>query len=69
MHGVLFAHLDVFGIAFVCVAALVAGCVDAMVGGGGLIQLPALLFLMPRTPVIALGTNKVASIVGTRDCS
>lgn len=65
MHGVLFAHLGLLGIVFACSAALVAGCVDAMVGGGGLIQLPALLFLMPRTPVIALGTNKVASIVGT----
>lgn len=65
MHGALFAHLGLFGILFACSAALVAGCVDAMVGGGGLIQLPALLFLMPRTPVIALGTNKVASFVGT----
>ena len=65
MHGALFAHLGLPGILFACVAALVAGCVDAMVGGGGLIQLPALLFLMPRTPVIALGTNKLASFVGT----
>lgn len=65
MHAALFAHLGLFGILFACAAALVAGCVDAMVGGGGLIQLPALLFLMPRTPVIALGTNKVASFVGT----
>ena len=65
MHGALFAHLGLFGIVFACAAALVAGCVDAMVGGGGLIQLPALLFLMPRTPVLALGTNKLASIVGT----
>ena len=65
MHGVLFAHLGLFGIIFACAAALVAGCVDSMVGGGGLIQLPALLFLMPRTPLIALGTNKVAALVGT----
>lgn len=65
MHGDLFAHLGLFGIGFACAAALIAGCVDAMVGGGGLIQLPALLFLMPRTPVLALGTNKLASIVGT----
>jgi hypothetical protein len=60
-----FAHLGLPGIIFACVAALVAGAVDAMVGGGGLIQLPALLFLLPRTPVVALGTNKVASFVGT----
>ena len=60
-----FAHLGLPGILFACVAALVAGTVDAMVGGGGLIQLPTLLFLMPHTPVVALGTNKVASVVGT----
>lgn len=65
MHGAMFAHLGLPGIVFACAAALVAGCVDAMVGGGGLIQLPALLLMMPRTPVLALGTNKVASIVGT----
>jgi hypothetical protein len=59
------AHLGLPGIVFACAAALVAGGVDAMVGGGGLIQLPALLFLLPNTPVVGLGTNKVASFVGT----
>ena len=66
MHGAsLFAHLGLGAVVFACVAALVAGCVDAMVGGGGLIQLPALLLLLPRTPLIALGTNKFAGFVGT----
>lgn len=65
MHAALFAHIGLPGVLFACAAALLAGCVDAMVGGGGLIQLPALLFLMPGTPVLALGTNKVASVVGT----
>lgn len=47
-------------------AALGAGWVDAVVGGGGLIQLPALLLLNPGQPVAtALATNKVASIAGT----
>lgn len=37
-----------------------------MAGGGGLIQLPALLLVLPGTPVVALlGTNKLASVVGT----
>lgn len=37
-----------------------------MVGGGGLVQLPALLVLLPAQPVVALlGTNKLASIAGT----
>ena len=47
-------------------AAFGAGLVDAMVGGGGLIQLPALLTAYPSTPpAILLGTNKFASIFGT----
>jgi hypothetical protein len=49
-----------------CAAAFLAGAVDAVVGGGGLIQLPALLVVLPGAPVVALlGTNKLASIVGT----
>ena len=48
-------------------AAFVAGWVDAVVGGGGLIQLPALLTALPAdAPTGAvLGTNKVASAAGT----
>ncbi|GIH26703.1 UPF0721 transmembrane protein [Acrocarpospora phusangensis] len=45
-------------------AALAAGWVDAVVGGGGLLQLPALL-LAGLSPVQALATNKTASIFGT----
>lgn len=48
-------------------AAFVAGWVDAVVGGGGLIQLPSLLIGLPAdTPVGAIsGTNKVSSAAGT----
>jgi uncharacterized membrane protein YfcA len=47
-------------------AALTAGFVDAVVGGGGLIQLPALLIGLPQAaPVQILATNKLASICGT----
>ena len=39
---------------------------DAVAGGGGLIQLPALLLLMPGVPVpMVLGTNKGSAIAGT----
>lgn len=65
MHAALFAHLAFPAVLLACAAALAAGTVDAMVGGGGLIQLPVLLFLLPHTPVLALGTNKLASVVGT----
>jgi uncharacterized membrane protein YfcA len=47
-------------------AGLGAGFVDAVVGGGGLIQLPALLLGLPgASPVQVLATNKLASICGT----
>ena len=43
-----------------------AGFVDAVVGGGGLIQLPALLINLPNTPLPTLfGTNKIAALSGT----
>ena len=49
-----------------CIAAAMAGWVDAVSGGGGLLQLPALLVAFPSAePVEALGTNKVSSVLGT----
>ncbi|MFZ6645604.1 sulfite exporter TauE/SafE family protein [Undibacterium sp. TJN25] len=47
-------------------AAFFAGFVDAVVGGGGLIQVPALFSAMPNVaPATLLGTNKLAGIWGT----
>lgn len=51
---------------WLALAGFAAGYVDAVVGGGGLIQLPALLLGLPgASPVEVLGTNKLASICGT----
>jgi uncharacterized membrane protein YfcA len=53
-------------IVLVLVAAFAAGFIDSMVGGGGLIQLPALFSAFPATqPAILLGTSKVAGTFGT----
>ncbi len=50
--------------------AFVAGFVDAVVGGGGLIQVPALFVLKPDLPPATLfGTNKLSSIVGTANAT
>ena len=57
--------LDVLTVALLLLAALSAGWVDAVVGGGGLIQLPALLLVPGISPVQALATNKLGSIMGT----
>lgn len=47
-------------------AAFLAGAVDAVVGGGGLIQIPALFAVYPAESAARLfGTNKCASVVGT----
>lgn len=46
--------------------AFLAGFVDAVVGGGGLIQIPLLFAAFPDSaPAILFGTNKLASVVGT----
>jgi uncharacterized protein len=47
-------------------ASLLAGFVDAIVGGGGLILVPALFAILPNThPATLFGINKSASIWGT----
>ena len=55
-----------FTLAFLCVFAFLAGLIDAAVGGGGLIQIPALFNALPQASVATLfGTNKMSSAVGT----
>jgi uncharacterized membrane protein YfcA len=50
-------------LAFLVVAALVAGIIDAIAGGGGLVTLPSLL-AVGLPPHMALGTNKGQSVFG-----
>lgn len=46
--------------------AFVAGLVDSVIGGGGLIQVPALLVFLPHVPIATIfGTNKIISLAGT----
>jgi len=50
----------------VVIAAFCAGIVDAMVGGGGLLQVPALFAALPSVPpAVLLGTSKLAGALGT----
>lgn len=47
-------------------AAFLAGFVDAVVGGGGLVQVPSLFILFPQFPVpMIIGSNRFASFMGT----
>src|SRR3984957_9005913 len=50
-------------IALLAVAAVAAGCVDAIAGGGGLITFPALV-AAGLPPHLALGTNKGQAVFG-----
>ena len=52
--------------ALLLTAATAAGWVDAVVGGGGLILIPALFLVAPQlTPQAALATNKLTAFTGT----
>lgn len=51
---------------FLLAAAFLAGFVDAVVGGGGLIQLPAYFLAFPALPpAVIMGSNKFSSFCGT----
>lgn len=50
--------------AFLCAVSFVAGLVDAIAGGGGLLSMPSLL-AVGLPPHFALGTNKGQSTFGT----
>ena len=53
-------------LALICLASLLAGGIDSIVGGGGLILVPALFAVYPTTaPATLFGTNKSASVWGT----
>ena len=53
-------------IIILCIAAFSAGFIDAIVGGGGLVQTPATLITLPQYPVASLlGTTKIPSLTGT----
>lgn len=59
-----------FDLMLLLVAALFAGFVDAVAGGGGLIQVPTLLMALPaESPAMVFGTNKLSSIFGTANAA
>ena len=61
-----FTEYTIISLVILAVLAFVAGFIDAVVGGGGLIQLPALLIQFPQTNLPTLfGTNKIAALSGT----
>jgi uncharacterized membrane protein YfcA len=58
--------VDILALVFLAFSAFLAGLIDAIVGGGGLIQIPALFSALPKElPATLFGTNKFASVFGT----
>jgi len=50
--------------------SLFAGFIDSLVGGGGLINIPALFTVLPKElPATLFGTNKIASVFGTSNAA
>jgi uncharacterized membrane protein YfcA len=61
-----FYDLTIATALFLLAASFFAGFIDSIAGGGGLIQLPALLIGLPKSETAqVLGTNKLSSIFGT----
>jgi uncharacterized membrane protein YfcA len=59
-------HLEVWQLVLLCIAAFCAGFIDAIVGGGGLVQLPASLVILNSFPVVTVvGSLKIPAFCGT----
>ena len=62
--------IPLFPMLVLALAAFSAGFFDSVVGGGGLIQVPALFSIFPKEPAAMLfGTNKIASVFGTANAA
>ena len=58
--------METYIIILLCIAAFFAGFVDAIVGGGGLIQTPVALILLPNLAVSSIiGSLKIPAFSGT----
>lgn len=65
MEGV---NVSELALLLLIVAALLAGFIDTLVGGGGLITVPALM-ASGIPPIYALGTNKLQAVAGSGTAS
>jgi uncharacterized membrane protein YfcA len=58
--------ISIFQIIGACFFSFLAGAIDSIAGGGGLIQLPGLMAVLPNVPIVMLlSTNKMSSAFGT----
>ncbi|MFK7048682.1 MULTISPECIES: TSUP family transporter [Flavobacterium] len=58
--------METYIIIILCISSFLAGLIDAIAGGGGLIQTPIALILLPNLPISnIIGSLKVPAITGT----
>ena len=63
-------NIELAQLAILASASIFAGFIDSVVGGGGLIQIPAIFSVLPKElPATLFGTNKIASVVGTANAA
>jgi uncharacterized protein len=63
-------NLDYTLLIILSATSLFAGFIDSLVGGGGLINIPALFTVLPKElPATLFGTNKIASVFGTSNAA
>jgi uncharacterized membrane protein YfcA len=62
--------IEALQLAALALGSLFAGFIDSVVGGGALVQVPALFSALPgEAPAALLGTNKIASVLGTTNAA
>ena len=63
-------EIELTQLTVLAIASLFAGFIDSVVGGGGLIQIPAIFSVLPKElPATLFGTNKIASVFGTANAA
>lgn len=63
-------NIELSQLAVLAFASVFAGFIDSVVGGGGLIQIPAIFSVFPKEiPATLFGTNKIASVFGTSNAA
>lgn len=62
--------VELFPLVALTLSGFFAGFIDAVVGGGGLVQIPVLFSVLPEAPPAMLfGTNKISSVFGTTNAA
>ena len=63
-------EIELTQLTVLAIPSLFAGFIDSVVGGGGLIQIPAIFSVLPKElPATLFGTNKIASVFGTANAA